>query len=510
MDKESFLQYNCLDTTCTFEIRNAFWDEFIASDNQFAYDNTIGIYDPLIFMMTRGIKVNFNALEHTRRDVVESRDKLQEELNELCGRQLNVNSPKDCQTYFYVERGIKPYLNNKTGNVTTDDMAMQRIARGTAQRPGLREAAIVQKIRGLQKLLGTYLDITFDEDGRMRCSYNPRGTRTGRLSSSKTMYETGTNQQNLPAQFKKFLVPDDGYIFVELDKRQAEWVVVAYLSEDANMMDVVENGRDPHTHTAHLMFNVDPDIIKREAKALGNTTDQAFISEYRSSLGIDTTGWIRSMSLRQCGKKSNHGLNYDEGYMTFSLLNEIEIPEAKRIIELYHHIYPNIRQRWYKRVQEQLSRDRTISNCFGRKYRFMDAWGHDLFKAAYAFQPQSTVVDGINLGMRGIYNDTDVHMRNIELMSQVHDSILFQIPISDLPYLHKIIESCDRHTSPDMTYYGRTFKIATDFKIGFNWGSYHPERNPDGMREFERAATPEQTYKNAMEIVNGKSPERLA
>lgn len=491
VDNERFLYYNCLDTTCTFEVRNAFWDEFLASGNQFAYNNTIGIYEPLMYIMSRGIKVDFEALARTRTQVIEQRNKYQEELNELCGHPLNVNSPKDCRQYFYVERGIKPYLHRKSGNITTDDTAMQRIARGTAARLGLREAALVQEVRGLQKLLGTYLEIAFDEDGRMRCSYNPRGTRTGRLSSSKTIYGTGTNNQNLPPEFKQFLVPDDGYIFLELDKRQAEWVVVAYLSEDANMLSVVESGEDTHIHTAHLMFGVPKDEIKREAKLVGSSTDPSYIAEQRLIFGPEslTRGWPRTMSLRQCGKKSNHGLNYDEQFATFSLTNEIEIPESKRIIELYHSIYPNIRQRWYKRIQAQLEHDRTVTNCFGRSYRFLDAWGPDLFKAAYAFQPQSTVVDGLNIGMQKIYHDNSPHMKNIELLGQVHDSILMQIPLADLPYIQAIMQTCDEHVSPDMTYHGRTFKIKTDFKLGMNWGSYHPERNPNGMQDAEAYLT---------------------
>ena len=35
------------------------------------------------------------------------------------------------------------------------------------------------------------------------------------------------------------------------------------------------------------------------------------------------TNWLpRIMSLRQCGKKSNHGLNYDEGSGEFGLINK--------------------------------------------------------------------------------------------------------------------------------------------------------------------------------------------
>jgi DNA polymerase I len=504
MDSLKFRWYNALDAACTYQIRDTIWPDFDATDNWFAYDNTINLYEPLMYMQTRGLRVDFDALDKTRTFVVEDRNLKQQELNSLCGHELNVNSPLACQKYFYAEKGIKPYVNYKTKSITTDDLAMQRIARGVSGRPGLREAVLVQEIRGLQKLLGTYLDITFDSDGRIRCSYNPRGTCTGRLSSSKTIYETGTNLQNLPAEFKQFIVADEGYYFLELDKRQAEWVVVAYLSEDANMMGVIENNLDPHTHTAHLMFELDPEIIKLDAKLIGHSTDPEYINAKRTELlELQTARFLpRTMSLRQCGKKSNHGLNYDEGFANFSLINEIELPEAKRIVELYHKIYPNIRQLWYKRIQNALGRDRTIQNCFGRKYRFLDVWGDSLFKSAYAFQPQSTVVDGINLGMIQIYNDNSPHMQDLELLTQVHDSILLQIPKTQLSNIHKIIQTLDSHVSPDMTYHGRTFKIKTDFKLGHNWGEYSPDRNPLGMRDFSLADDAAVSYEKALGVLN--------
>ena len=493
MNTPSFLTYNALDAACTTEARDAFWDDLAQDGYQPAYDMTVALYEPLMFMQTRGIKVNFEELTATKVDILASAASKQEELNKLCGRELNVNSSKDCQAYFYVERGIAPYYNE--GRVTVDDLALQRMSRGTTKRPGLREAKLVQEIRGLQKLHGTYLDIEFDADGRMRCSYNPRGTKFGRLSSSKTVFGTGTNMQNLPQEFKKFLVADPGYVLWEVDKRQAEWVVVAYLTQDANMLSVVESGQDTHIHTASLMFNVEKELLEYEAKLIGNNSDADYIDSLRASDQriADLKGKLpRTMSARQCGKKSNHGLNYDEGFAKFALINEMEQSEAKRIWTLYRHIYPGL-PLWYEAIKRALSRDRTLTNCFNRKVRFMDAWGPDLWKAAYSMLPQSTVVDSLNQGMGKIYHSVlcDKEQHNIDLLAQVHDSILLQVPQElffqnyPWPMFPEIQKQVYDFVSPDLTYNGRTFKIATDSKFGLNWGGFHKEMNPLGMREVK-------------------------
>lgn len=479
------LKYNALDCACTAQVWPHIVKDIDPHGYRWAYDFTMSLYPPLMFMQTRGVKVNFAALEVTKQRILEKRDEYQEELNRLAGHDLNANSPKQVAQYFYVTKGISPYTG-KSGSITTDDTAMQRIARGTARRPGMREARLIQEIRGLGKLYSTYLDINFDDDGRLRCAYNPRGTKFGRLSSSETVFETGTNMQNLPNEFKIFLVPDDGYFFWEVDKRQAEWIVVAYLSGDANMLSVVNSGEDTHIHTAYLMYRLDKDILLAEHKDIGSLTDPQEIYERRMAAGFPHDRLPRTMSGRQMGKKSNHGLNYDEGPNTFALINEIEITESKRVIQLYHNAYPGIRL-WHEATKRQLQKDRSLVNCFGRKIRFLDQWGDDLFKAAYSALPQSTVGDNTNMGLRDIYNDPDlcsIQGHNIDLLAQVHDSILMQVPFKALDNgFDKVMQRVYTHMEPELEYNGRRFRIPTDSKVGLNWGGYHPERNPLGMKE---------------------------
>lgn len=492
---ENFLRYSGLDSACTLEVHDGFWPQL---DPVFmpAYQMTVNILPVLMFMQTRGVLINEAALAETRKDVLKAAEEKQKELDELIGRHLNVNSSKQCQAYFYDELRIPPY-KNKGGNPTVDDLALQRLVRGTAARPGLRQAKLVQEIRGLQKLHSTYLDLEYDADGRLRGSYNPRGTKFGRLSSSKTIFGTGTNFQNLPAEFKKFLVPDPGYVFVDCDKRQAEWIVVAYLTGDANMISAIEQGIDVHTHTAHLMYNVSYEIIKKEHKLCGSTSDSDYIAELRNGdldivKAMRDSGkvWPRTMSLRQNGKKSNHGLNYGETWFQFSQLNELPADEAKRTVAAYHKIYAGIGI-WYESIKRLLQKDRTLTNCFGRAVRFLGAWGDDLFKSAYSMLPQSSVVDSLNMGMERIYEDSDIcgiDRLNADVLAQVHDSILMQVPIAALKDREKFewfIDKIKDYTSPEMRYSGRAFKIPTDFKFGMNWGGYNKDKNPLGMQEFE-------------------------
>ena len=204
-DIESFWVYNAKDAATTFEIWEALQGELDKGYRQ-CYEDTIALFPCLLYMMQRGVRVDMEKLEETKKDVASRILDRENRLRDVSEREFNPTSPKQCQEYFYVTKGIKPYVSRQTGRPTTDDKAMSRIYR----RHRLPEAKLVQEIRALRKLSGTYLEADIDKDSRVRCSYNPRGATTGRLSSSKTIFGTGMNLQNLHPEFKGFLVSDLG------------------------------------------------------------------------------------------------------------------------------------------------------------------------------------------------------------------------------------------------------------------------------------------------------------
>jgi len=59
-----------------------------------------------------------------------------------------------------------------------------------------------------------------DKDGRYRSSYKPVGAETGRLSSGKTIFGTGGNQQNWPHDLLRFFLFDEGYLGYSIDLSQ--------------------------------------------------------------------------------------------------------------------------------------------------------------------------------------------------------------------------------------------------------------------------------------------------
>ena len=471
-----FYEYNAKDSAVLMEADPPLSEELVKFGNAETYEFCRRLMEPLLYMAARGIKVNKAKLEAHKIEAQEAQRKAQAALDEICGFSLNVASTKQCQDYFYNIKKYKPITalkkDPKTGErsskITTDNKAMKKLAL-----KGSKEAQLVQQIRAYRKLIGTYLNIQFDTDGRLRCSWNIAGTNSGRLSSSQTIFGTGTNLQNLPKIFKAFLEADEGMLMCEMDKAQAEWVVVAYLCGDANMIRTIENKEDAHINTAHLMFGAPKDLIKLEDEVLGSESDEEAIRAKRTEYVPDILRYhpIPNMSCRQAGKKSNHGLNYDLGANGFAATYGLDLREAKRCTDLYHRAYPAIRI-WHAHVRTQLGKDRTLINLFGRRRRFLDRWGDDLFKAAYAFIPQSTVAQLLNKGLIDVHEKqleaSFSYLRKLELLSQVHDSVVFQRSETELVDYAKCLLAIKQFIEVPLTANGRVFTIRTDAKVGFD------------------------------------------
>lgn len=266
-------------------------------------------------------------------------------------------------------------------------------------------------------------------------------------------------------------------IMVEFDKAGAEWVVVAYCSGDARMIDICKRGVSPHPITGNFITGVPIEIIEREAKKeyVGMLNDPIEIERIRREklpeLFSGNYFLPRNMSIRQCGKKANHGLNYMETWSMFAMINELDASDAKKIVHDYSHVaYPGITV-WWESVKRQLKIDRTLTNCFGDRRRFMEQWGNDLFKQAVAYIPQSTVAELVAMGMRLTYNDNSL-ATSWDLLANVYDSLTFQVVFSDWK---RLAEQCVRvgldYMNKKCSYGGRDFSINTDMKIGSSWGA---------------------------------------
>ena len=196
---------------------------------------------------------------------------------------------------------------------------------------------------------------------------------------------------------------------------------------------------------------------------------------------------------------SNHGINYDESYKKFALVNEMTETEAKQVLAEVHSGYPEIRGGYHAMIQDQLKSSRTITNLFGRTRLFLgpvfESYPNvprhacvETFRSAYAHFAQSTCADKVNeQGIEHIYYNQD-HYKAVELLAQIHDSVVFQIPLS-LPWIEhaKILLRIKESLETPLIWHEREIPTPVDLAIGFNMCKDEMEE----IKSKKMPATPE-------------------
>lgn len=152
---------------------------------------------PLALALANAQMVGLDIDEVRRAELIKEHTEIlnnwQTKINQIAKCEVNPNSPKQMATLLYDTMDFPKVLEK--GRVTTDEKALRALERKFPNEPIL-EAIIMY--RKTAKLISTYLKAKCDPDGKMRCSWNPSGTETGRISSSKTIWKTGLQMQNIP------------------------------------------------------------------------------------------------------------------------------------------------------------------------------------------------------------------------------------------------------------------------------------------------------------------------
>ena len=416
---------------------------------------------PLLWMQERGLRVDVEGMQAKSKKLAELAKAKQLELNDLVGREINPNSPKQLKEYFYDELRLPPYKKRvgKEFVVTVDEEALKKIVR-----KGFPAAAIILEIKHALTIKGRYLDVRLGVDGRLHGAFNPVGTCSGRLSSNMDIFKQGTNLQTLPVALKEFLLADKGYIMYHVDKAQAENRIVAYIAPEPNMIDAFERGIDIHRRTASF--------ICRKPEAEVSDIDGS------SPLGNGTR------SERYFGKQANHALNYKLGVDRFARRLEIPVAEARPIHANYFSFYPGIRV-WWNWELAQLKRTGTLTNFFGRHYQFLEKIEEKSLSDALYFIPQSTIADVLNRwGILYVWNNPE--FKGLELLNQIHDALVFQIPIELGVEKHfEMVSALNRSLDQPLQWEDREFVIPTDTKMGVRFSEMVEQKGSLDKEKFK-------------------------
>lgn len=259
----------------------------------------------------------------------------------------------------------------------------------------------------------------------------------------------------MKTKIRSFLRAPKDKLLVSCDLSQAETWVVAHLANDPNMKHYLMNS-DIHTETGVAIFHKPFDSIIKEERYTAKRINHA--SSYRMSPERFTQ--VYNKDAIELG------------------LPPLSIKLAREYNKTWHFLYLNIKS-WWAEIEIQLGKDMTLTTPYGRKRMFFQNWGEELFKAATAHVPQSTVADHFNgfvqpeLGIEGgllkFWQEIG-HSgaeKDVLICQQGHDSGIIECPKHDAEAIRDTFMACLKRP---LLINGEMFTIPVDGKVGESWG----------------------------------------
>ena len=380
-------------------------------------------------MEREGMLVDAGVLESLGGDFKVQIAALTDEIAEMAGQRVNLNSPKQLGELLFTTLGI-PSPKKK---ISTSKEVLESLE------DDYPICAKILEYRKYQKLQSTYIEALLpmrDGAGRIHTSFDPVGTATGRISSSEP------NLQNIPVRtelgkaIRGAFVARPGWLLVDADYSQIELRVLAHISGDPTMIHAFQEGQDIHARTASEVYGV----------PLGEVTPQ----------------------MRSACKAVNFGIVY--GISEFTLAKNIGVSryEAKDFIERYFARYPGVKAYMDGAVQKGYAQG-YVSTLMGRR-RYLPELQSDNFnlrsfgeRCAMNSPIQGTAADIIKLAMIRVHRALRDGGFAAKLIMQVHDELIIEAPEAEAERVEKLLRDCMEGVLT------LSVPLKTDISTGKNW-----------------------------------------
>ena len=383
-----------------------------------------------------GIKIEPKVLIDYGKELETELNNIQLETWKTAGHEFNLASTKQLQEVLFVERKLKPGKKTKTG-YSTDAASLEELAREDPL------PALILRHRTLAKLKSTYVDTLAqmaDKSGRIHTNFNQAGTATGRLSSSDP------NLQNIPIRaeegrrIREAFIAGPGHVLISADYSQIELVVLAHLSQDANLIAAFKDGTDVHARTASLIFAVPEDKVK---------SDQ-----------------------RRIAKIINFGVMY--GMSAFRLSNELKISrtDAGNFIDAYFNTYAGVR-RFIEDLIKKTESSGYVSTILGRRRYIHTINSRNKTEKAAAERIavntpiQGSAADIVKTAMLNLDKRLNAEQSPARLLLQVHDELILECPKAAAAATAALVKT-------EMEQAVRlSIPLRVSVETGLRWGSFH-------------------------------------
>ncbi len=438
---EKQTEYAVEDADITFQLKHYFQKEMEAAETLELYQKVeLPLVKVLTEMECHGINLDVPFLETLSKGLTHDIQKLEEAIFDAAGETFNLASPKQLGPILFEKLKLvdKP-KKTKTGQYSTAEEVLSYLA---------KDHPIVSDIldwRSLNKLQNTYVEALPKEinpkTGRVHTIYNQAVAATGRLSSNNP------NLQNIPIrtprgqQVRKAFIPrDENHVLLAADYSQIELRIIAALSGDEGMVTAFQNQEDIHQATAAKVFGVPIEEVTKAQRSNAKTV--------------------------------NFGIIYGVSAFGLSQQTDLNRTEAKELIDTYYATYPKLRN--YIQDQVDFARDHGyVTTVLGRRRYLKDINSQNAVVRGAAERNavnapiQGSAADIIKLAMIAIQKKLDKEQWNSKMLLQVHDELVFDVPLDEVDSLKIMVKSEMENA------FSLAVPLVVDLGIGKNWLEAH-------------------------------------
>lgn len=382
-------------------------------------------------------------------------DELKKKIFVHLGRVINLNSPIQLQNSLFNKPndpewsglGIREILlkDKKTGKKRRSTDGKKVLSKLKKDHPVI---PLIMDYKKKVKLVTAFVDKLPKSvrEGRVHCSFNQVGTKTGRMSCSNP------NLQQIPASvgalIRSAFMADDDRLLVSIDFSGQELRWLAFFSQDPTLLKAFREGLDIHSMTAVSVWNVQHPDDKvsyeffqecREVFAKYTDSKNNFVepTEEWNGYSIEDLKYMyergqKFEKARKNAKVINFGIVYGMSEVALGDTLEVSEEEAASFMDAYFKAYPGV-LRWMNKTKVEIKKQKFTTTHMGRKRRLheeMDSGQFWLEQKALRmgpnFQIQGSSADQVKKAMvdlQPLLSELDSH-----IVLQVHDELIFSVP----------------------------------------------------------------------------------
>ena len=432
--------YAAEDADITLRLHRTLWPKLAAQPGlrELYTRMEMPLLDVIARMERNGVLVDREILKRQSDELKEQMQQVEQQAHRLAGQSFNIGSPKQIQEVLYEKMQLPVTARTPTGQPSTAESVLQELA-AEHELP-----ALILRHREFSKLKSTYTDRLPEQvnpvSRRVHTSYHQAVAATGRLSSSDP------NLQNIPIRteegrkIRRAFIASPGNVLLAADYSQIELRIMAHLSADAALLAAFAAGSDIHRATAAEVFGASMAEVSPEQ--------------------------------RRAAKAINFGLIY--GMSAFGLARQLGIDRgsARRYVEKYFERYPGVKE-YMDATRIRARETGYVETVFKRRLYLPDIAARNAARRQYAERTainapmQGTAADIIKRAMIEIDKKLLRSGKNIRMIMQVHDELVFEVAEAEVVEYAREIRNLMSGAA------GLSVPLIVDIGTGANWDEAH-------------------------------------